>query len=290
MSAQIIDGTALAEQRRTQIKQRVADLRRQHHPVQLTALLVGTSAAGEMYAQRQGEACRGVGIDYSFQTLPGESTAEQVSAALNKLNHDTSVTGIMLLQPLPAHLDGQGFQHKIDPAKDVEGISAANLGYLLTGHAMNIPCTALAAFELVKSTGVKLRGAEAVIVGGSEIVGKPIALLLSDERATVTMCRSATRDLPLHTKRAEVLVVAVGKAGLIGADHVREGAVVVDVGINRLTLPDGKRKTVGDVDYEAVKEKAGFITPVPGGVGPMTVAMLLENTVRSAEQLLARRA
>jgi methylenetetrahydrofolate dehydrogenase (NADP+)/methenyltetrahydrofolate cyclohydrolase len=167
-------------------------------------------------------------------------------------------------------------------------VNPANIGYVVYGHTLIAPCTALAVIELIESTGVSLRGAEAVVVGASEIAGKPIALLLTQRLATVTLCHIETRDLKSHTRRADVLVVAVGKAGLIGADHVKAGAVVIDVGINRITGADGAKKTVGDVDFEAVREKAGFITPVPGGVGPMTVAMLLRNTLRSAE-LLAKR-
>jgi methylenetetrahydrofolate dehydrogenase (NADP+)/methenyltetrahydrofolate cyclohydrolase len=174
--------------------------------------------------------------------------------------------------------------------KDVEGVNPANIGYVIYGHTLIAPCTALAVIELVKSTGVALRGAEAVVVGASEIAGKPIALLLAEQMATVTLCHIATRDLASHTRRADVLVVAVGKPGLIQAEHVREGSVVIDVGINRVTGPDGTKRTVGDVEFETVKELAGWITPVPGGVGPMTVAMLLKNTLRSAELTMPDRA
>jgi methylenetetrahydrofolate dehydrogenase (NADP+)/methenyltetrahydrofolate cyclohydrolase len=187
--------------------------------------------------------------------------------------------------PLPRHIDAPRMQYEIDVVKDVEGVNPANIGYVVYGHTLIAPCTALAVIELIKSTGIDLRGAEAVVVGASEIAGKPIALLLAEQMATVTLCHIATRDLMCHTTRAEVLVVAVGKPGLIGADHVRDGAVVIDVGINRVEQPDGTRKTVGDVDFERVKQKAADITPVPGGVGPMTVAMLLRNTLRSAEIL-----
>src|SRR5205814_7224202 len=161
----------------------------------------------------------------------------------------------------------------------------ANIGYVVYGHTLIAPCTALAVIELIKSTRVDIRGAEAVVVGASEIAGKPIALLLAEQMATVTLCHIATRDLSQHTRRAEILVVAVGKAALIGADHVRDDAVVIDVGINRIAQVDGTKKTVGDVDFDAVRAKAAHLTPVPGGVGPMTVAMLLRNTLRSAEIL-----
>ncbi len=189
----------------------------------------------------------------------------------------------MLHLPLPAHLDATAMQYQIDPVKDVEGVNPANIGYVVYGHTLIAPCTALAVIDLIRLTGVPLRGAEAVVVGASEIAGKPISLLLTEQLATVTLCHIATRDLPAHTRRADVLVVAVGKPGLIGADHVREGAVVINVGINRITLPDGTKKTVGNVDAEPVMKRAGWLSPVPGGVGPVTVAMLLKNTIRAAE-------
>ncbi len=190
----------------------------------------------------------------------------------------------MVHQPVPPQVDNTALVARIDPVKDVEGVNPANLGYLLLGTPINIPCTAAAAVECIASTGVAVRGAEVVVIGASEIVGKPVALLLSDQRATVSICRSATKNLEEHTRRAQIIVAAVGKAQFITGNHVSEGAVVIDVGINRITLPDGTKKTVGDVDYDAVAAKAAFITPVPGGVGPLTVAMLLQNTLRSAER------
>jgi methylenetetrahydrofolate dehydrogenase (NADP+)/methenyltetrahydrofolate cyclohydrolase len=208
-----------------------------------------------------------------------------VKDEIRRLNKDRNVTGIMMHLPLPKHLDTQRLQYEIDVVKDVEGVNPANIGYVVYGHTLIAPCTALSVIELIKSTGVAIRGAEAVVVGASEIAGKPISLLLTEQMATVTLCHIATKDLISHTRRAEILVVAVGKAGLIGSDHVREGAIVIDVGINRVTLADGTKKTVGDVDFEAVRAKAAHITPVPGGVGPMTVAMLLKNTIRSADIL-----
>jgi methylenetetrahydrofolate dehydrogenase (NADP+)/methenyltetrahydrofolate cyclohydrolase len=244
------------------------------------------TAAGEVYAQRQSEACRAVGIDYSLRKLPADATADAVRQVIHSLNTDAATTGIMLHLPLPSHLDATALQYQIDPVKDVEGVNPANIGHVVYGHTLIAPCTALAVLELIDSTGVELRGAEAVVVGASEIAGKPISLLLTQRLATVTLCHIATRDLPLHTRRAEVLVVAAGKPALITADHVRDGAVVIDVGINRVKQSDGSRRTVGDVDFDPVARRASFITPVPGGVGPMTVAMLLKNTVRSAELTL----
>src|SRR2546421_641699 len=287
MPAKIIDGSAIATRTREEVKARVTEILRHGRAVHLAAILVGSTAAGELYAQRQGEACRAVGINYELITLPADSAFERVAGTIEKLNHDPSVTGIMLHLPVPEHLDATELQYQIDPIKDVEGVNPANIGYVVYGHTLIAPCTARAVIELIQSTGHPLRGAEAVVVGASEIAGKPIALLLAEQMATVTLCHVATRDLKIHTKRADILVVAVGKPGLIGAEHVREGVVVIDVGINRVTQPDGGKKTVGDVDFDAVRARASHITPVPGGVGPMTVAMLLRNTLRSAEILAA---
>jgi len=282
MAAKIIDGVALAER----IKQDVAvRVRAMPKPVYLVAVLVGATPAGELYAQRQGDACRALGIQYDLLTLPDDVTQKDVKREIRRLNDDPNVTGIMMHLPLPQHLDAPRLQYEIDVVKDVEGVNPANIGYVVYGHTVIAPCTALSVIELIKSTGVEMRGAEATVVGASQIVGKPVSLLLTEQMATVRLCHIATRDLKEHTRAADLLVVAVGKAGLIIADHVKEGAVVIDVGINRITAPDGTKKTVGDVDFESVRQKAGHITPVPGGVGPMTVAMLLKNTLRSAEIL-----
>ena len=286
--ASIIDGAALAGQIRERVKARVAELSGAGRRVRLVAILVGSTPAGELYAHRQKETCATVGIDYELVTLPADATFDDVAGTIERLNKDVSVTGVMLHLPLPKHLDATELQYQIDPVKDVEGVNPANIGYVVYGHTLIAPCTALAAVELIKSTGIELRGAEAVVVGASEIAGKPIALLLTEQMATVTLCHIATRDVAAHTRRADVVVVAVGKPGLITAEHVRDGAIVIDVGINRVKQADGTSRTVGDVDYEPVARKAAHITPVPGGVGPMTVAILLRNTLRSAELIFAR--
>ena len=286
--AKIIDGTAIAQELKDQVRARARELAAAGHRVRLVAILVGSTPAGELYAQRQKETCATVGIEYELKTLPADSTFEQVASTIARLNKDISVTGIMLHLPLPAHLDATELQYAIDPVKDVEGVNPANIGYVVYGHTLIAPCTALAAVELIQSTGAALRGAEAVVVGASEIAGKPIALLLAERMATVTLCHIDTRDVAAHTRRADIVVVAVGKPGLITADHIRPGAIVIDVGINRVKQPDGTRKTVGDVDFEAVEPRAAWITPVPGGVGPMTVAILLRNTLRSAELIFQR--
>lgn len=288
MAASILDGNVLAEMAKKDVHERVSLLKTQGHSVKLAALLVGSTAAGELYARRQGQACHAVGIEYELLTLPADATASDVAATIHKLNTDASVTGIMLHLPLPAPLDATQLQYEINPVKDVEGVNPANIGHVVYGHTLIAPCTARAVMELIGASNLTLRGAEAVVVGASEIAGKPIALLLTEQLATVTLCHIATRDLAAHTRRADLIVVAVGKPCLIGADHIRTGAVVIDVGINRVKLPDGTGKTVGDVDFDAVKEIAAYITPVPGGVGPMTVAMLLKNTLRSAELLWQR--
>jgi methylenetetrahydrofolate dehydrogenase (NADP+)/methenyltetrahydrofolate cyclohydrolase len=285
MPAQIIDGIAFANQIKLDVATRVAAHKAAGHPVHLVALLVGGAPGAELYAQRQGEACQALGIDYTLRTLPDTISQRDLKLEIRRLNTDPAVTGIMMHLPLPDHLDTARLQYEIDVVKDVEGVNPANIGYVVYKHTLIAPCTAMAAVELIKSTGVPLRGAEVAVVGASVIVGKPVALLLAEQEATVTLCHIATRDVAMHTRRADVVVVAVGKPGLITADHLKEGAVVVDVGINRVALPDGTKRTVGDVDFEGAKQKAGWITPVPGGVGPVTVAMLLRNTLRSAELL-----
>ncbi len=280
-----IDGAALAATLREEVAAGVRALSESGRRVHLTAILIGSTPAGELYAERQRQACQTAGIDYELRTLPADISPPDVEQVIHGLNRDPSVTGIMLHLPLPKQLDATRLQYQIDPVKDVEGINPANIGYVVYGRTLIAPCTALAVIELIKSTGASLRGAEAVVVGASEIAGKPIALLLTERLATVTLCHIATHDLASHTRRAEVLVVAVGHPGLIGAKHLREGSIVIDVGINRITGADGVKKTVGDVDPEAVAAIAARHTPVPGGVGPMTVAMLLKNTLRSAELL-----
>ena len=285
MAAKIIDGNAIAAEVRAETARGIEKLKALGKPVHLTAILVGATPAAELYAQRQADGCRAIGIEYTLLHLAEDISNRDLRAEIRRLNDDPAVTGIMLHMPLPRHIDAARAQYEIDVVKDVEGVSAANLGYVLYKHVVIAPCTALAAVELVKHSGVDIEGAECVVVGASDIVGKPIALLMTGQMATVTVCHIATRDLAFHTRRADILIVAAGKAGLVGGGDVKDGACVIDVGINRITLPDGTKKTVGDVDFEAVKQKASWITPVPGGVGPMTVAMLLRNTLRAAEIL-----
>jgi methylenetetrahydrofolate dehydrogenase (NADP+)/methenyltetrahydrofolate cyclohydrolase len=282
MAAKIIDGKALAEEVKREVKANVEVLARRGLTPHLVAILVGDAPEAQLYAVGQKRSCEAVGIRYELLTLPPHTDSASLVETIKRLNADPAITGIMLHLPLPPHLDVAEVQYQIDPLKDVEGVNPANIGYAVYRHTLIAPSTALSAIRLIESTRVPLRGAEAVIVGASDIVGKPASILLTERMATVTLCHIATRDLAKHTSQADIIVVAVGKPNLIRAEHVREGAIVIDVGINSITLPNGKRKTVGDVDFEAVKEKAGYITPVPGGVGPMTVAMLLENTLRCA--------
>ncbi len=286
MPAKLIDGKILAMSIRQQVAHDAATLLEKGLSIHLVAVLVGQSPAARVYADNQARTCRDMGIRYSLLEFAVDITQVQLNTELSRLAADTTVTGIMVHLPLPAHLNTQETQYAIDVLKDVEGVNPANIGHVVYGHTIIAPCTALAAVELIESTGVPLRGAEVTVVGASRIAGKPIALLLTERQATVTLCHIHTRDLFIHSQKADILVVAVGKSGLISASHVKPGAVVIDVGINRVTTTNAQgqlvNKTVGDVDFQSVLPVAGWITPVPGGVGPMTVAMLLKNTLRAA--------
>jgi len=229
-----------------------------------------------------------VGIEYENRHYPADVTQREALAAIHALNADPRVSGVILQRPLPRTLDLERLENAIHPSKDVEGMSSANIGNIVYGDSTLGPCTSLASVELLRTTGLNLHGLEVVVVGHSEIVGKPVALLLVEELATVTICHHGTRNLGYHTRQADAIIVAVGKPGLITADMVKPGAAVIDIGINHVEVlqPDGSKimKVVGDVDFDAVHEVAGWITPVPGGVGPMTVAMLLRNTVVAIER------
>ncbi len=286
MPAKLIDGKILAMSIRQQVVRDAATLLEKGLGIHLVAVLVGHSPAARVYADNQARTCRDMGIRYSLLEFAADITQVQLNTELARLAADTTVTGIMVHLPLPAHLNTQETQYAIDVLKDVEGVNPANIGHVVYGHTIIAPCTALATVELIESTGVPLRGAEVTVVGASRIAGKPIALLLTERQATVTLCHIHTRDLFIHSQKADILVVAVGKPGLISAGHVKPGAVVIDVGINRVTTANAQGQlvaiTVGDVDFQSVLPVAGWLTPVPGGVGPMTVAMLLKNTLRAA--------
>lgn len=246
----------------------------------LAVVLVGEDPASAIYVRNKERACAQAGIRSVAVRLPADTAQETLEEAIRGLNEDAEIDGILVQLPLPRGLDEGRVLALIDPAKDVDGFHAKNMGALVTGGRGFVPCTPKGCMELIRRTGISLCGKEAVVVGRSNIVGKPMALLLLAKSATVTVCHSRTSDLAAHISRAQVLVAAVGKPGMITGDMIRPGAVVIDVGINR--LEDGK--VVGDVDFESAGEIAGFITPVPGGVGPMTIAMLLENTLESAER------
>lgn len=284
--AQIIDGKTIAAAIRERVKDGVHALQQQGKSVSLTAILVGGAEAARVYAANQAKTCNEAGIEYSLLELPAETSQDDLLHHLDALARDRRVTGIMLHLPLPPGLNSQQAQFAIDVIKDVEGVNPSNIGHVLYGHPIISPCTASAALALIESTGVALRGAEVTVVGASRIAGRPIALLLTERGATVTVCQVDTRDVAAHCRRADVLVVAVGSASLISGDDIKPGAVVIDVGINRRieTAANGQTisRIVGDVDFESARTVAGWITPVPGGVGPMTVAMLLSNTLRAA--------
>lgn len=279
MSAQIIDGRALSETVRASIAARISAAGR---TVRLDAVLAGTDRAAGIYAENQAKTCQAVGIDYRLHRLPDGASYDDIAGRVLLLNSDDDVHAVMMHLPLPDGVDHERIQALIDPEKDVEGVNPANIGNVVYGRRSLVPCTALASLEMIESTGVKLRGSRCVIVGASNIVGKPIAVLLMRAEATVISTNKFTAGLAELTRSADVLVAAAGVPGLITADMVKPGAVVIDVGINRVKGPDGRNRTVGDVDFEPVREVAGWLTPVPGGVGPMTVAMLLRNTVEAA--------
>jgi methylenetetrahydrofolate dehydrogenase (NADP+)/methenyltetrahydrofolate cyclohydrolase len=292
MAASIIDGLRVAQRMETEVRQQVREWADRGNRLKLAAVLVGGSPASLVYARSQARKCEETGIDYELVRLPAESDLPAISSQIERLNQDPSVTGIMLHMPLPPGIDAPALQYCIDPYKDVEGVNPANIGLVFYGTPIIAPCTALAVVELVNETRMDLRGAHAVVIGQGAIVGRPVGVFLIQREATVTACHVATRDLTEHTRRADLLVVAVGKPRLIVGEQVKPGAVVIDVGINRVatTHSEGRKvsQTVGDVDFESVREVAAAITPVPGGVGPVTVTMLLRNTVEAARKQRAR--
>lgn len=287
--AQIIDGRALADRFRAEIRRDVEALRSRGGSVSLDAVLVDSPPgpdgrnSARTYAESQKSGCAELGIDYRLHVLPHRATYEDIAGRVLLLNADERVTAVMVHLPLPEGVDPYRIQSLIDAGKDVEGVNPANIGNVVYDRSSLVPCTALAVMKMVDSTGVELRGAEVVCVGASNIVGKPVAILMMQREATVHSCNKYTRDLASMTRRADVLIAAAGKANLITADMVKPGAVVIDVGINRVHDPaTGKKRIIGDVAFDEVRPVAGWISPVPGGVGPVTVAMLLRNTVDAA--------
>ncbi len=277
--AQVLDGRALAARVHEEVRREVESFASRHGCAPaLAAILVGDDPASALYVRNKARAAGLVGIRSETFHLSGRTSQEELLDLVDRLNAREEVHGILPQLPLPEHLDPEAVFERLDPRKDVDGLSPYNVGRLCLGRPHLVPCTPLGVLELIRSTGFPLRGARAVVVGRSNLVGKPIALLLLAEHATVTLCHSRTRDLAAHTREADVVVAAVGRPHLVTADMVKPGAVVVDVGITRQ-----HGRIVGDVDFEEVREVAGWITPVPGGVGPMTVAMLLRNTVQAAQ-------
>ncbi len=288
MSHKIINGKAVAQSILNRVKQQTADLIEQGWPPRLISIQIGQSPAIDLYVRNQRRTCDKVGIQFEHRHFDETLSQREMLAAITALNVDPRVSGIIMQRPIPGHLDLKELQMAIHPSKDVEGMHPSNIGKVVYGDFILGPCTSLASVELLHSTGLSLKGMEVVIVGHSEIVGKPIALHLLDDLATITICHHETRYLSYHTRRADALFVAVGKPGLITGDMIKPGAVVIDIGINQIEVPgeNGKPrwKTVGDVDFESVHEVAGWITPVPGGVGPVTLAVLMNNTTLSVIQ------
>jgi methylenetetrahydrofolate dehydrogenase (NADP+)/methenyltetrahydrofolate cyclohydrolase len=289
MPAQIISGNEVAKQIREELKQEIAELKAKHNVVPgLVTVLVGADPASQVYVGGKEKTSKELGIYSERYDLPEKTTQKELIALIKKLNKNPKIHGILVQLPLPKHINETEVLYVIDPKKDVDGFHPVNVGKLMIGEPDFLPCTPHGIQQLLIRSGVKTDGAEVVVVGRSNIVGKPIANIMLQKKkganATVTICHTATRDMAFHTRRADILIVAVGRPKAITADMVKEGVVVIDVGVNEIgKTADGKRILVGDVDFEAVKEKAKAITPVPGGVGPMTITMLMVNTVRAAK-------
>jgi len=289
MPAQIISGTEIAKQIREELKQEIAELKEKHNLVPgLATVLVGEDPASQVYVGAKEKTSLALGVYSERLDLPADTSEEKLLAVIDRLNKDPKIHGILVQLPLPKHINETRVLYAIDPKKDVDGFHPVNVGKLMIGEPDYLPCTPHGIQQLLVRSGVKIDGAEVVVVGRSNIVGKPIANILFQKKeganATVTICHTGTRDISLHTRRADILIVAAGKPKAITADMVKEGVVVIDVGVNRIgKTAEGKAILAGDVDFDAVKEKAKAITPVPGGVGPMTITMLMLNTIRAAK-------
>ncbi|MBI4568502.1 MAG: bifunctional 5,10-methylenetetrahydrofolate dehydrogenase/5,10-methenyltetrahydrofolate cyclohydrolase [Planctomycetes bacterium] len=281
MTATMLDGRALAGELTRAVADDVKRLARRGRTPHLVSILAQEDAAAEQYVRRQRQKCRELGIKYTLFHMSDDTSEEELAAHVDMLNANPTVTGIIVQLPTPEAINATRVQGRILPSKDVEGMAPANLGNLLAGQRGLAPCTALAVMELIRLSGVALRGREVTVIGHSRIVGQPLALLMLQEDATVTSCHIHTQDLAAHTRRADVVVSAVGRPAILKGDMLRPGAVVIDVGISEVVV-EGKRHTVGDVEFDSARHVAGFISPVPGGVGPVTVAMLLRNTVKAA--------
>jgi methylenetetrahydrofolate dehydrogenase (NADP+)/methenyltetrahydrofolate cyclohydrolase len=280
MTAQRIDGNALSKQLRAEVAQRAAALTARGHQPGLAVILVGEDPASAVYVRNKVKACEDNGLRSVFEKYDATLSEADLLARVAALNADPSIHGILVQMPLPKHIDATKVIEAIDTAKDVDGYSVLSAGELMAGLPGFRPCTPYGCMKLIESTGISLKGKHAVVIGRSNTVGKPMAILLLAANATVTICHSATPDLALHTRQADIVVAAVGKRNVLTADMVKPGAVVIDVGMNR----NDEGKLCGDVDFAGVSEVASWITPVPGGVGPMTITMLLVNTIEAAER------
>ena len=280
MTAHIIDGKAIAQQVRAEWKMRADALKARGITPGLAVIIVGEDPASKVYVANKVKACAELGLHSEHIALPADTPEAALLAKIAELNHDPRIHGILVQLPVPRHIDSSKVLEAIDPAKDVDGFHPVNVGALVTGNMRFAPCTPYGAMKLLEKSGVAIAGKHAVVVGRSNIVGKPMALLLLQANATVTICTSKTVDLAKFTRDADILVVATGKPKMISGDMIKPGAAVIDVGINRMA----NGKLCGDVDFDSAKEVAGWITPVPGGVGPMTITMLVANTVQSAER------
>lgn len=284
MAASIIDGKEIAKKKKLEIADQVQELKNQGVTPGLAVILVGDNQASRTYVNSKQKTARELGMHNVLIEYPVSITEQELLAKIDELNRDEDIHGILVQLPLPDHINEKNLIEAISPEKDVDGFHPINIGRMMTGQDAFLPCTPYGVMVMMKEIEIDLAGKHIVVVGRSNIVGKPAGQLFLNENATVTYCHSRTKDLKEHTKQADVVIAAVGKAGLITADHIKPGAVVIDVGMNR----DDQGKLCGDVAYDEVKEKAGYITPVPGGVGPMTIAMLMYNTLKSAKNHLNR--
>ncbi|MDU4695185.1 MULTISPECIES: bifunctional methylenetetrahydrofolate dehydrogenase/methenyltetrahydrofolate cyclohydrolase FolD [Paenibacillus] len=281
MTAPIINGKQISEEIRKDLREEVERLAKQGFTPGLAVVLVGEDPASQVYVRNKEKACHDLGYYSEVHRLSAETSQEELLALVDKLNHQSNIHGILVQLPLPKHINEKAVIDAISVEKDVDGFHPVNVGNLMIGDDSLLPCTPAGVIELIKRTGVELAGKHAVVIGRSNIVGKPVSLLLQRENATVTMCHSRTANMKELTRLADILVVAIGRANFVDASYVKPGAVVIDVGMNRLD----NGKLAGDVDFESVKEVSGPITPVPGGVGPMTITMLMQNTLIAAKRL-----
>lgn len=279
--AELMNGKTVSAAKRAELKERVTALNNNDIQVGLAVIIVGNNSASRVYVNNKKKGCEEIGVNSYEYALPEETTQAELLTLIDELNNDSKVNGILCQLPLPAHIDEQAVINAINPEKDVDAFHPFNVGHIMIGDYTYLPCTPAGIMEILKFYNISVAGKKCVVIGRSNIVGKPMAMLLLKENGTVEICHSRTKNLAEETSRADILVAAVGKADFVTADMVKDGAVVVDVGMNR----NAEGKLCGDVCFDEVEKKASYITPVPGGVGPMTITMLLENTVRSAEKL-----